>query len=112
MAVSPNAVHLTILGVQSWWIFKISFPLRGGCCFVRRFTTRGLERPLGLVSMPLAASLINANHHSWKCSGGNGTAGGKFAAEERQAVFEAEHIRRSLSRECRLQHHFAHHMMG
>ena len=32
--------------------------------------------------MPLAASLINADHHFWKCSGGNGATGGKFAADE------------------------------
>ena len=34
----------------------------------------------------------STNHHFWKCSGGNGAAVGQFAADERQAVFETEHI--------------------
>ena len=47
----PNTVHLTILGVQSWRIFKISSPFLGRYCFVRRFTVRGLERPFKLVKV-------------------------------------------------------------
>jgi hypothetical protein len=44
--------------------------------------------------------------------GRNGSAGGKFAADNRQAVFEAEPVRYSLSRERRFQHELPHHMMG
>ena len=66
----PNAVHLTIITVQFCRIFKTSLPFRGRCCFVLRFTTRGLDRPLGLDRPPATASLINALHHFWNCSGG------------------------------------------
>jgi len=60
---------------------------------VRRLTTRGFDRPLGLVSLPLAAASTNVSHHVWKSSGGNGAAGGELAADQCQAVFEAERIR-------------------
>ena len=46
---SPNAVHLMIIGTQQYLLFMGSFPFLGKYCFVRRLTTRGLDRPLGLV---------------------------------------------------------------
>jgi hypothetical protein len=45
----PNAVHLMIIGAQQYLLFMSSFPFLGKYCFVRRLTTRGLDRPLGLV---------------------------------------------------------------
>ena len=107
----PNAVHLITFTAQFCRIFKTSLPLRGGCCFVRRFTTRGLDRPLALVRPPVAASLTNALHHFWNCSGGNGAAGGKFTANQCQAVLETECVRRSLSRQRGLQYQFAYDMV-
>ena len=64
--LTRNAAH----GGINQRFLKTSLPLQGGYGFVRRFTTRGLDRPLGLVRPPVAASLINALHHFWNCSGG------------------------------------------
>jgi len=49
MIFRPNAVHLMIIGTQQYLLFMSSFPFLGKYCFVRRLTTRGLDRPLGLV---------------------------------------------------------------
>ena len=50
----PNAVHLTISGFHSCLRLSGSFPLRGKNFLVRHLTLRGLDRPLGLVSVPSA----------------------------------------------------------
>ena len=108
---APNAVHFTTTGDQSWRKLSSSPPLRGRCCLVRRLANCGLDRPLGLVSVPDAVASSNFCHHFGNCSGGKGAAGGEFATHEGKRMFEAQSIGWfPLYQRC-LQHQFAHDMM-
>jgi hypothetical protein len=86
---TPNAVHLTIEGVQLHFLFRGSFPFLGKYCFVRRLTTRGLVLPFGLVWIARAISITTSAHHCSNRTGGNSAVEREFSAHRVDRLLEA-----------------------
>lgn len=73
---------------QIEWLTPLARQVLPGSAFDQSW----VGSPLRLVSVPDAVASSNFCHHFGNCSGGNGTAGGEFAAHESKRVFEAQSI--------------------